>query len=344
MTEERFIQLGQEILNEMRSKYDKEAYNKVSPYFSYVYCYILKNPNNIHVQQFISELLKIYLNLFLNSELINALSLPDSMYFFKQLQIYNNLPYTTHPEYAWSLYDILNIPQNALSDYYETFLYVLQKYKPEVLANPWLQAIFDFTKQNRSIMRGFKDKYYSLYDEIRFHEQSKSLSMFEALKEFLETEQLMDSYSARNRFRNKRIGNIGELYAFDLIEDAVFKSIVARDVKNGFGYDIYFLDEDSVENLVEVKTTTRYGDDDFFSLSENEYKVMRECAERGNAEYYLCRVKLDSLYNPTFSLLVMKDNVTFVDIQNEGIQYKLHPLISRNVYFKRFILEMKANR
>lgn len=333
MTEKEFIQIGKQILDKMSNNFDNNTYKNISSKFDSIYLYIKQNPNNIYVNYFISELIDIYINLFLNKNLINALSLPDREYFYKQIQIYINLPYTLHIEYAWSLPYILDIPSTVFGDYYETFSYVLQKYRPNVLIDSRLQAIFTFTNQNKKIMNGFKDTYYSLEKEIELYNKPEMSKEYE---DFLMSEQLMNSYSSIQKFMNKRIGNIGESYVYNSIKNALHKCFVARDIKNGFGYDIYFMDKNSTENLIEVKSTTKCSEDDYFSLSENEYKVMKECLERENANYYLCRVKLDKLCNFAFSILYMKDNITFIDTQNQTLQYKLHPSTNKNAYFMKY--------
>ncbi len=72
-----------------------------------------------------------------------------------------------------------------------------------------------------------------------------------------------------------------------------------------------------------MKTTTSDKEDDKFYMSDNEYKVMMECASNPRARYWICRVKLDNALNPTFSFLIMKDEQTLVDVNNTQIEYKL---------------------
>lgn len=340
MSDNQFELLGKEVLNKIEQM---EEYSKIYPKLYKIQAFILNNPNNKYAQNFIVDLINTYMSLFLKKELIDAFNLPDSLYYYKQLQIYLNLPYTTHPLYATYLPQILTIPSEIYGDIYGTFIYVLQKYVPEKASNPYLQAILDFVKQNPSIMRGSKDNYYSLNDEIKLLNKVKSGSSFKELEEFAFAERLMNHYIIINSFYNKRIGDIGEIYTYELIRTQFFNCFVSRDVKNGFGYDIYFLDNDSIENLVEVKTTTNNSEDDFFSMSENEYKEMKKCINNPNARYIICRVKLDSFLNPSYTLLTMVDDVTLADTQNEGIEYKLCPSTNNSIYFKRYKPNMRLS-
>lgn len=338
MGEAQFIQLGKEALIEIQVM---EECSKIFPKLNRLQFYIINNPDKQCVQDFISDLLHLYLSLFLKRELIYALNLSESVHYYKQLLIYLNLPYTTHPLYASYLPQILQIPSEIYGDIYGTFAYVLQKYAPKEASNAYLQAIFDFVKQNPLIIRGSKDDYYSLADEIRLYNYAKSGYTFKTLNDFAFAERLMDPHTIRTKFMNKRIGNIGEIYNYELIRQLFYHCFVSRDVKNGFGYDIYYYDYNRVENLVEVKTTMSNSEDDVFGLSENEYKEMKRCVNNPYARYIVCRVRLDSSLRPTYTLLTLRDDITLVDIHNPGIEYKLCPSVGGSVYFRRYSPSLK---
>ncbi len=320
MSDVEFIQLGGEVLNEMQyiDAWSKESTNLRNKMIK-LKIHMLNNPNNKFVQDFIEELINRYISLFFNQELMDALCI--SQPFYKQIQVYRNLPSTTHPSYGVYLFDLL-----LLSDFphfYSGFLEALQKYRPDLVTHSHIQKLLAFVEQSQNIMRGSKDDYGTLEEEKRLYQKAYRGEYFPELETFAFINNIMGQDEARYPYMCKKEGNIGELYAFDLISNKYFKMLVAKEAKNGFGYDIYFYDNHHVENLVEVKTTLKdiEAEDSFF-LSENEYRVMQECENNPLATYIVCRVKLDSSLNlVSITFLTMLDSTTFVDFVS-GTQYQ----------------------
>lgn len=320
MSDLEFIQLGIEVLNEMEyiDAWLNEATNLRNK-MRKLKLHMLNNPNNKFVQNFIDELMNRYIRLFFNDDLIAAFRIPQP--FYRQLQIYKNLPYTIKPSYGTYLFDLLSL--ESFPHFYLGFLEALEKYRPELTKHPHMQELLAFVEQNESIIHGSIDKYGSLEEEKRFYHKAQNGECFQELQDFVWANNFMGQNDAREPFMRKKEGNIGELYAFNLISNQFFKILVARDVKNGFGYDIYFYDNHHVENLVEVKTTLKDIEaEDDFDLSDNEYRVMQQCENNPLATYMVCRVKLDSSLNLVSStFLTMVDSTTFVDFVT-GTQYK----------------------
>lgn len=339
MNDLEFIQLGREVLNEMQhmDACSKEATNLRNK-MGKLKLHMLDNRNNLYVKNFIDELMNRYIDLFFNNDLIAAFCIPQP--FYRQLQIYKNLPYTIHPSYGTYLFDLLSL--ESFPHFYPSFLDALEKYRPELAEHPHIQALLAFVEQNESIIHGSIDKYGSLEEEKRFYHKAKNGECFQELQDFVWSNNFMGQNEAREPFMRKKEGNIGELYAFDLISNQFFKILVAKEAKNGFGYDIYFYDNHHIENLVEVKTTLKdIETEDSFKLSENEYRVMQQCENNPLATYMVCRVKLDSSLNLISStFLTMVDSTTFVDFAT-GIQYRKEEQ-NGSIIFKKSTAKVKV--
>lgn len=99
-----------------------------------------------------------------------------------------------------------------------------------------------------------------------------------------------------NNYINKKIGNIGELYWYDVLRKIDRRTILAsRDYGDGLGYDIYGIQNDNgieKELLVEVKSTMNPYKNGF-QLSENEYAVMMDVLSNPNANYLVATAFID---------------------------------------------------
>jgi len=332
MSDVEFVKLGQEMLYQIQKVSNIQKTCNLFPQLEKLKLYIYNNPDNQYVKQFIEVFIELYAEAFFNKDLIDSFAIPEQYHYYKQIRIYMNLPYTLHPFYAQILPKTLVVPSEVYGDFYRTFLWVLQKYRPHLTNNPHLNSILNFVDSNKNIMRGSKDDYDSLVKEVHLYHQATSGYHLKELDDFAFMEQCMDIEKVRRKFINKKIGNIGELYVYKLIKDQYFHYFVSRDIKNGFGYDIYYFDGDSVENLVEVKTTMNHGQDDCFKMSENEYNVMIQCFNNPCARYYICRVELDSSLNPSYTLLSMKDEETLANAETE---YKLFQSLNGERYFRK---------
>ena len=120
-------------------------------------------------------------------------------------------------------------------------------------------------------------------------------------------------------------------------KDAYNTIFTAKEIGNGFGYDIYYqslVNGQIIENLIEVKTTTKNDnqnlrEDDSFILTENEYNVMLE-AKENNANYLIARVLFDNVQNVPIDycyLQLCDDNVLrSLDFNDNVIEYEFTPL------------------
>lgn len=332
MNDAQFIELGQKMLDKIQQVSNIKETCNLFPELEQLKLYIRNNPNNQYVKQFIEVFLELYIDLFFKQDLIDAFSISEQFHYYKQIRIYTNLPYTSHPFYAHVLPKTLVIPSELYSDFYRTFLWVLQKYRPNIANSPHLQSILDFVNENKNIIHASKDEYHSLASEIKLYHGATNGYNLKELEEFAFMQERMDIEEVRRQFINKKIGNIGEIYVFNLIKNQYFNYFVSRDIKNGFGYDIYYFDGNSIENLVEVKTTMNSREDDYFKMSENEYNTMKKCFHNPLAKYYICRVTLDSALNPSYTLLSMQDDETLANAETE---YKLFQSSNGELFFRK---------
>ena len=315
MDDTKFIELGNYLLNSIRQG---KTIIDLANLIKELRLYINNNPNSVVVKFFAETLLRINLSLFKHAYLLKALEIPDCFAYFRQAKIYENLPYTKHPNYAQFLPELLEIPSQIYGNNYATFMYLLKKYLPKEAEDSSLNAIYNFIDSNSILLHSPKDEYYDIGKEKELYTRAQYGQTPAELKDFAFYMQAMDPDTVRLPFMNKRIGNIGEAYTFDLISEAYNGLFVSRDLGNGFGYDLYYVDEDNIETLVEVKTTTSFSEDDNFALSENEYQTMVNTLENPNVRYVVTRVVLDrTLTKPSFIVLNAEDKNTLMDKDNK---------------------------
>lgn len=336
MNDNEFLNLAKEVLVDIANDgdYSKIA-NKIFPKMT---LYIQNNLDKESVQWFRYNLLQMYTKAFYSQNIFDALGIDEKYEYWKKMQIYINLPYTVHPCWPFYLSDIFEFPKDLPYDHYERFRYLVKNYYlPGFADHPHMQAIIDFTKDNETTMKGFKDEYYSLEREKELYRTALLGINFKELEEFHSKVQKGSFEQVLGWFKNRRIGNIGELSIFNELSLNYSPVLVAKDIKDGFGYDIYYYDPTfQKENLVEVKTTTKpFSDEDYFYSSENELKVMRECLGKENANYIIYRVYLDSSLNASYCILVPVDSETFIDYNNPDVLYKIRRLENGKIIFEK---------
>lgn len=335
MTSVQFLEKMKEILSDLS---EDKAFTEVLPKLRDVKEYTQLNPNDKYTIMFFNNVINLYLSAFLKKELIDAFNLSDEQFYYKQISIYWNLPFTLHPNWGMLLPYIFDIPSTLFCKPYETFVYILNKYYPSILdvtCVQHIQSILKFVNENEPLFKGSKDDYYSLERELELYDDAMHRRDFKELRDFGTIERIQDFDYLGRTFMNKRVGNIGELYAYEVIRKYFYTCFVARDIKNGFGYDIYGCDQNGVETLFEIKTTHDKKEAYRFTLSPNEYELMRRCFNVGRTRYVICRVVLDDYFKPSYSFLSLKDNITLVDSVDSGKQFKLCPTPDNNPLFRK---------
>ena len=176
----------------------------------------------------------------------------------------------------------------------------------------------------------------------------KHNGLYATLEELIEQKKYLPYIKQRhNNVTSDNVGNIrsafkgrgmelselvnfnGELYTFEnLIKPCSNPIFTSRDLGDGFGYDMYYQypnNNQIIENLVEVKTTTNTSGNDYFTLSPNEYNILLQTINEHTVDYYICRV----FFNPdkmdfNYCFLKLENNLLIsTTYNNDGIAYEV---------------------
>ncbi|MBQ8659439.1 MAG: DUF3883 domain-containing protein [Bacilli bacterium] len=293
--------------------------------------FIRDNKDNPLVIEFINKLLFEYQSIFFDLNLIQALCIPNNLKHLKTQQIYKYLPSRTN-NYCCNLFNILEIPSEYygnLHNFYQGCKWLFHKYG----INNDIYSIIDqvtlFTEENLPIIRGSIDEYDTYEKEFQRY-RNAIIGIFdkEDLNTFAIIERLSNMYLSdeeiKRRYINKKLGNVGELYTYELVKTFKNARFTAKELGNGFGYDMYYQyseKDTTIETLIEVKSTTNLVDD-YFSLSDNEYRVVLESESDPNTNYMICRILYDINNNIISPCLLKYQNGSFksVDFKNQ-IEY-----------------------
>ena len=326
--EREFKQKTIKLLNEFPN-YPQGTYDLNSELKSFIYSY----PDNQHVKNFIRRLATRYLKIFTNPDLINAFKLPISH--FRNIKILSNLPLTVNRNYDTYLFNIFNFESKNFYDMCKSLI-ELSEIQTNELEDVYkiIDRCVQFENNNEVLMKASKSEYLDPKEEIANIEQvKKELDDYIAGKhnpfgEIVKTYAFLiktnDLEFAAHSYINKKIGNLGEYITFDYIKGFDNSTFVARDLKDGFGYDMYFLDN-GVETLVEVKTTSKSLEavDEKFKLSQNEYNVMRKSLTNEATKYLVVKIELNQDYTmKNIVILETTDGITFNSRNVEGYCYR----------------------
>lgn len=297
--------------------------------------YAYKNPNDINVINFKTWFINMYRAPFLNEKLKEALYIPDDFKYQKEQLIAQNLPfYLRDINYQTLFYGL--IWNEHTKHFYQTFFNFLKSENQCLIPDDMINRIDTFMSTKKLIINN-SDKYHTLEKEINIYLSllfDKVPSEFSKFKDQQIIEaKLNNKYISYNEildnFEKTTLGNIGELYIFENIIKPCSSSIfTSRDLGDGFGYDMYYQypnNNQIIENLVEVKTTTNTSGNDYFTLSPNEYNTLLQTINEHNVDYYICRVffnpdKID--FNHCF--LKLENNLLIsTTYNNDGIAYEV---------------------
>ena len=97
----------------------------------------------------------------------------------------------------------------------------------------------------------------------------------------------------KQKYKNKKIGNIGELYTLDFLLSEKFNvRYVAQDISDGFGFDFLALGRNSgefPEILIDSKTTDN-PNNWYFSITANEFNALCNSDNKYPYHYFISRV------------------------------------------------------
>nr|MBP3259217.1 hypothetical protein [Bacilli bacterium] len=256
-------------------------------------------------------------NIYTSKELVNALNTSDSYRYLRKLHIFNEDPVRKYPELIDFFNQTIFIPEGSYKeDNISWFLEDMGYKVPDTLS-----ILKEFGTKNKFPS---KDNTYGTLEQDKFrYLQMKKNIMTDDYNEFVKDKEA--SSAAYNHYYegnpvidyiNKKLGNIGEMHLLDELKGLGFNaSLVARDLGNGLGYDIYTqatIESRVKEVLIEVKSTSDLNKDTF-SITTGEQNVMKDTIDNINALYMVILSHIDvekNIYNSDY--FIAKDEKTFI--------------------------------
>ena len=296
--------------------------------------HMLDNKDDEHIK----NIRKIFANrlneIFNDKELNNAFNLSDDFKYHKIIEIFKNDPFRTKQKYIELFQYTIFIPEgDHLENNVKWFLNDTGFYST---AN--LDKLLEFHSKYRNL--GGTDLYGTFEEERKKYLEAYNNIETEDYLNFVKEKNLeagsfnryYDNMNAPIDYMNKRLGNMGEIYLYETLVKEKETTFVARDLGNGFGYDIYtttMMDNMKKELLIEVKSTT-CKDKDYFALTETEHKTMVDSLDNPKAEYVVCTSYIDVINNEiknryykaidenTFKDLYSNDEYMFTNFDKNG--------------------------
>ena len=305
--------------------------------FNNVKIYIKNNPNDPNVNLFKECLINMLQTPFLDNNFIQAINIPDEEKYRKKQEILRNFPLKWE-EYQYRLYFYNLISTNNSIDFWTDCIKFFKEEGKCCIPENIIDKFIDFKNDNMLTIKSSKDYYLNYENELNLYQQLLSGQITEDFNDFksnVKDKHLLSDYELFKKYEYKKIGNIGETYIFKKIKHMPNAIFTAKDIGNGFGFDMYYQtynNKQIIENLIEVKSTTNLNGNDFIELTENEYNVMINTLNEPNVEYYICRVFIDiNKIEPEYYFLKLSGN-TLKDINN-NIEYEVDE--TNNHLFKR---------
>lgn len=282
---------------------------------------------------------------FTNPKLDNAFKTKDDYKYTRIVEIFKELPYMVHFNeyigYFWNLIFHDSEYYGTVLNYYKGCKWFCNELHPGEIPNELFDRVIKYAEKNNTIMTSGWNYYKSWNDE---YSDLKLLSVGLITKELNDRKPVIedalsrqgkpsDDYAIKEYLLSEKKGIVGEYFIFEKLKKYKGKTtFVAKEYGNGFGYDILY--EDAVmdkEWLVEVKATTNtITTDTYFTLTDNEKKVLEDTLTLENTGYVVERVFIDLDRNQCMNvpLYYDKDN---------------HCFYNNDYYGKRFIYNVDEN-
>ena len=269
-----------------------------------------KEYNEKLIEVFYNQLatgLKVFFD---NPKLINALNMTENTYYNRRQQVFKYFPINFRNEkLLFLLYcgtNILDKCGTALTpNVLMTLIDFINSNVESKITDEQQNNLIYFLNNNFSLFESkMKPTVYGSfeYEMNEYNKVNRGLSTI-GYEKFKDIAKINDEYYGkdedndcyRQKYLNKKLGNIGEFIAFNHFKNELNYLHVAS-LSSGFGYDQYYqliIDKIIEEHLQEVKTTSKSPDyeDDFFTISTNEFAVMLNCLNNHlNANYEVCRI------------------------------------------------------
>lgn len=317
----------------------------------FVKSYIYYNPNDNDVITIKNWITNNYQKILLDDNFINALSQPNDLKYRKVEEIYKYLPFFhNHTNYMPNFYKLINTPPEHygnIPNFYNAIYWLSKEQNNCFIKKDQIEKINQFSSENRALF--YNKNVFNIYDDFdteclnyKTAFQDNESDDFKKFKEEILSDELIygRKYTGNinSDYAKKKLGVIGENYIYNILKQSNITDIrfTARDLGNGFGYDIYYnyIENNIIyENLVEVKTTSLI-ENDYFYMSEREYNIMMSTQNRLNSNYYIARVFLNNSNNLlTYNMLFFNNN-KFKSI-NSDLEYELEEQNNGSYYFKR---------
>ena len=312
MTNDEYIRLGNKTLKEFPN-YTKQTYDDLAKMIS---C-----RNSELTNYFKQELAKKYAELFLNSEYFNKIleyeknKKTNIHYYINYL--YNDIPFIKYKlgEYLFNLHigegkqdsilalfeevknNLINIDETAYNNLIKSYTLSQELsaqfkiYEEKDKRNISIEEKIEIEKYYYNLTKNFKNtyEYVDLYKESQKNKELEELYIFSLDRKY--NGKTLNKITSD--YLKVKIGNIGEYYTYLILKNINPTIHSSKAIGNGLGYDLYQLIQ-SFDTLYEVKTTIlKEGKQDYFTLSENEYYIMKKTLKEQNANYIIVRVYLN---------------------------------------------------
>ena len=257
-------------------------------------------------------------------ELTEALNGSDEYPYAKIINIYKNDPERFYTELKLFFQETVYIPEGHYPE--DNINWFIEDCGLEHVDN--LDKLRDFYKANRNL--GPEQEYGSYEEERKRFLNAKNNHVYGLdYEKFLMEQKSIEAVfgywneeDTKISYLDKKLGNMGELYLYDTLVVDKETCFVARDLGNGFGYDIYTTATQNgvkKEFLFEVKTTT-IANKDYFILSANEKKTMVDTLSKDKTEYMICLAYINAEENRIMnSFLKAVDENTFINTATDEI-------------------------
>ena len=289
--------------------------------------YMHAHPNNVDVIAARKSLAQCLCNVYESKDLLDSINEPHK--YLRALKIFTNDPRVKHQALIDLFSITIFIPEGSYME--NNISWFIEDTGLKVPST--LNYLRNFRDENRYPSKD--NTYGTLEQEIIRYTNMKNNIVADDYEEFVKDKKLTsESYNKYYEgnpyfdYLHKKLGNIGELHLEKELRKSSFNALlVARDLGNGLGYDIY-TQTTNIENpkeitevLIEVKSTSVL-DSDTFSITDGELKVMKDTIGDNKASYIVALSRIDvtkNIYNITFFKAIGENTFTCMDNNEEYI-------------------------
>lgn len=330
-------QIMYEVINSLYEEDEEISNATIKKHSYYIKSFIKDNPEHHYTKLIKLWFIDLYKKQFNNPKFKDALNIPKTQKYRRIQEVILNFPLKWENEsYRYNFYHIFEI--NSTLDFWIDCINFLKENNYDI-SEDLISKIKEFLDENDRLVKTSKNQYNDINYEKNLYRLSLLNVKTQEYKAFEEKNNIniYNGYDYLTMYQNKLIGNIGEMYIYDKIKylpNAIFTS---RDLGDKFGYDIYYQtynDNQLIENLVEVKSTTNISGSDSIIISDNEYNVMKNTLNEENTNYYICRVFID-INNPEYEHHYFRFENGILKSQTCDIEYELKMIDDNKYIFKR---------